>query len=73
MVAIDTEGAEFGFLEDILESGAWRNIKQLCIEFHYFPGYERFYIRHARALNQFRRLGIALFLILIKDGRFKFI
>lgn len=61
MVAIDTEGAEFGFLEDILETGVWKNIKQLCIEYHFFPGYDRFFIRHARALNQFRRLGTRKF------------
>jgi hypothetical protein len=57
MVAIDSEGAEYGFLEDIVETGVWRNIKQLCIEYHFFPGTDRFFIRHARALNQFRRLG----------------
>jgi hypothetical protein len=57
LVAIDAEGAEFGFLEDIVETGAWKNIKQLCIEYHFFPNYNRFFIRHAKALSNFRRLG----------------
>jgi FkbM family methyltransferase len=55
LVAIDAEGAEYGFLEDIVETGVWKNIKQLNIEFHL--GADKFHIRHARALNQFRRLG----------------
>lgn len=58
MVAIDTEGAEFGFLEDLIESGAWKNIKQMSIEFHFFPGYSQFFIKHARALDKFRLLGL---------------
>ena len=58
LVAIDSEGAEYSFLEDIVKSGVWKNIKQICIEFHFFPGFERFYIRHASALDKFRNLGI---------------
>ena len=53
---IDAEGAEFGFFEDFVASGTWRNVKQLCIELHFFPEQHAFFVRHARALHDFVQL-----------------
>lgn len=36
---IDTEGAEFDILEDILSSGQAANIRRVQLEYHYSPGY----------------------------------
>lgn len=52
LVAVDSEGAEWGMLEDIVESEIWKQIKQLNVEFHFWGG-EGFFLRHARAMSNF--------------------
>lgn len=53
LVAVDAEGAEFGMLEDLIESGVWKQIKQLTIEFHFFREQRNFFLRHAQAVDTF--------------------
>lgn len=53
-MAVDAEGAEFGMFEEIVESGVWRQIKQLDVEYHWFGGEQKkWFVRHARAVSVF--------------------
>lgn len=40
-------------LEDIVETGIWRQIKQIKIEYHFFISHSNYFFRHAQAINNF--------------------